>query len=241
MKKIVSEEAAFEKTLILTGQLFSSLSPRFFYYLTLLRKNRRPVLIDIIFNVHWGILGAIVSLKLIPSFGFKSIFVPKSWLSCFGGTATYEKKNYEKPINLQCTRLVNHLSSKAELSHRNPTKAVVTKMHHKDLEMHANPTTNKTLLTTLENSVPECPICRIDQILNNSMCVQLYMYTWQMDHWVQRCLIQLGSGPSRLVRYNQQVFTFHCNKNVSLPSLCCQISTDLYCFWLSSALYSFQN
>ena len=78
MKKIVSEEAAFEKTLILTGQLFSSLSPRFFYYLTLLRKNRRPVLIDIIFNVHWGILGAIVSLKLIPSFGFKSIFVPKS-------------------------------------------------------------------------------------------------------------------------------------------------------------------
>ena len=32
--------------------------------------------------------------------------------------------------------------------------------------------------------------------------------TWQMDHWAQRCLNQLGSGPSWLVRFtHDNVFT----------------------------------
>ena len=63
---------------------------------TSLKWNGGPGCITNIFNVHWGILGAIVSLKFIPSLIFKSIFVLKSWLSCFRGTATYVTLDFVK-------------------------------------------------------------------------------------------------------------------------------------------------
>ena len=61
----------------------------FFTISTPLKWNGGPGWITIIFNVHWGILGAIVSISPIARLVFKSLFVLKSWLSCFRGTATY--------------------------------------------------------------------------------------------------------------------------------------------------------
>ena len=74
----------------------------FFTIFTLLKWNGGPGWITIIFNVHWGILGAIVSISPIARLVFKSLFVLKSWLSCFRGTATYLfKVALSKDVHLQ--------------------------------------------------------------------------------------------------------------------------------------------
>ena len=70
---------------------FSLADSPFSPFLPPLKWNGGPSWIDITFNVHWGILGAILSTSLIPTLIFNSIFVLKSWLSCFRGTATYTK------------------------------------------------------------------------------------------------------------------------------------------------------
>ena len=71
---------------------FSLADSPFSPFLPPLKWNGGPSWIDITFNVHWGILGAILSTSLIPTLIFNSIFVLKSWLSCFRGTATYWKR-----------------------------------------------------------------------------------------------------------------------------------------------------
>ena len=70
---------------------FSLADSPFSPFLPPLKWNGGPSWIDITFNVHWGILGAILSTSLIPTLIFNSIFVLKSWLSCFRGTATYKE------------------------------------------------------------------------------------------------------------------------------------------------------
>ena len=112
-------------------------------------------------------------------------------------------KKRTKNITLQCTWLVNHLSSKAELTHRNPKKQLSQKCI----------TRTWKCMQILHQIKRYWPLWKIqDQsaqfagLIKFLITVCVYMYTWQMDHWVQRCLIQLGSGPSRLVRYNQQIF-----------------------------------
>ena len=66
--------------------------PRWVPYFTIftpLKWNGGPGWVTIIFNMHWGILGAILSISPKARLVFRSLFVLKSWLSCFRGTATY--------------------------------------------------------------------------------------------------------------------------------------------------------
>ena len=81
----------------------------YFSIFTPLKWNGGPGWVAIIFNMHWGILGAILSLSPKARLVFRSLFVLKSWLSCFRGTATYQVGQFfgvSRPPLLFCNCIV---------------------------------------------------------------------------------------------------------------------------------------
>ena len=88
--------------------------PRWVPYFTIfspLKWNGGPGWVTIIFNMHWGILGAILSISPKAILVFRTLFVLKSWLSCFCGTATYTSL---KHLQIPLQTLTRHIQTTQE-------------------------------------------------------------------------------------------------------------------------------